>query len=199
MALAKVHHFLIDEGIRLKASLVVVSGEIRDSHDLACHIAYGASAVWPYLALERVRQLSLLAQDLNLSPEEAQENYSKALNKGLLKIMSKMGISTVRSYIGSQIFESIGLSKEFVDEYFTWTANKIGGVDERRIKKDMLQNYLSAFKETKIPEELELVSGLKSMDEVMPRPTPDAQKTLLDKVRDASMEEIDESIEEEFK
>ena len=66
MALAKVHHFLIDEGIRLKASLVVVSGEIRDSHDLACHIAYGASAVWPYLALERVRQLSLLAQDLNL-------------------------------------------------------------------------------------------------------------------------------------
>ena len=70
-----------------------------------------------------------------------------------------MGISTLQGYQGAQIFESIGLSKEFVDEYFTWTVNKIGGVDEIRIKKDMFQNYLSAFKETKIPEELELDLG----------------------------------------
>ena len=86
MALAKVHHFLIDEGIRLKASLVVVSGEVRDSHDLACHIAYGASAVWPYLALERVRQLSISSKDTNLTPEEAQENYRKALDLSLIHI-----------------------------------------------------------------------------------------------------------------
>ncbi|MBS92460.1 MAG: glutamate synthase large subunit, partial [Actinobacteria bacterium] len=128
MALAKVHHFLIDEGIRLKASLVVVSGEIRDSHDLACHIAYGASAVWPYLALERVRQLSLLAQDLNLSPEEAQENYSKALNKGLLKIMSKMGICTISSYRGSELYEVIGLNKEIVDNIFKFTKTRTEGL-----------------------------------------------------------------------
>ena len=112
----------------MKASLVVVSGEIRDSHDLACHIAYGASAVWPYLALERVRQLSLLAQDLNLSPEEAQENYSKALNKGLLKIMSKMGICTISSYRGSELYEVIGLNKEIVDNIFKFTKTRTEGL-----------------------------------------------------------------------
>ena len=128
MALAKVHHFLIDEGIRLKASLVVVSGEVRDSHDLACHIAYGASAVWPYLALERVRQLSISSKDTNLTPEEAQENYRKALDKGLLKIMSKMGICTISSYRGSELFEVIGLNKDIVDNIFKFTKTRTEGV-----------------------------------------------------------------------
>ena len=128
MALAKVHHFLIDEGIRLKASLVVVSGEVRDSHDLACHIAYGASAVWPYLALERVRQLSISSKDTNLTPEEAQENYRKALDKGLLKIMSKMGICTISSYRGSELFEVIGLNRDIVDNIFKFTKTRTEGV-----------------------------------------------------------------------
>ena len=128
MALAKVHHFLIDEGIRLKASLVVVSGEVRDSHDLACHIAYGASAVWPYLALERVRQLSISFKDTNLTPEEAQENYRKALDKGLLKIMSKMGICTISSYRGSELFEVIGLNRDIVDNIFKFTKTRTEGV-----------------------------------------------------------------------
>jgi glutamate synthase (NADPH/NADH) large chain len=128
MALAKVHHFLIDEGIRLKASLVVVSGEVRDSHDLACHIAYGASAVWPYLALERVRQLSISSKDTNLTPEEAQENYRKALDKGLLKIMSKMGICTISSYRGSELFEVIGLNRDIVDNIFKFSKTRTEGV-----------------------------------------------------------------------
>ncbi len=128
MALAKIHHFLIDEGIRLKASLVIVSGEVRDSHDLACHIAYGASAVWPYLALERVRQLSISLKDSNLTPEEAQENYRKALDKGLLKIMSKMGICTISSYRGSELFEVIGLNKDIVDNIFKFTKTRTEGV-----------------------------------------------------------------------
>ena len=128
MALAKVHHFLIDEGIRLKASLVVVSGEVRDAHDLACHIAYGASAVWPYLALERVRQLSISSKDTNLTPEEAQENYRKALDKGLLKIMSKMGICTISSYRGSELFEVIGLNRDIVDNIFKFTKTRTEGV-----------------------------------------------------------------------
>ena len=128
MALAKVHHFLIDEGIRLIASLVVVSGEVRDSHDLACHIAYGASAVWPYLALERVRQLSISSKDTNLTPEEAQENYRKALDKGLLKIMSKMGICTISSYRGSELFEVIGLNRDIVDNIFKFTKTRTEGV-----------------------------------------------------------------------
>ena len=128
MALAKVHHFLIDVGIRLKASLVVVSGEIRDAHDLACHIAYGASAVWPYLALERVRQLSISSKDINITPEEAQENYREALNKGLLKIMSKMGICTISSYRGSELYEVIGLNNEIVDNIFRFTKTRTEGL-----------------------------------------------------------------------
>ena len=83
-------------------SLISVSGEIRDSHDVACHISYGASAVWPYLALEKVRELSIQNETLNISIEQAQGNYRKSLNKGLLKIMSKMGICTISSYRGSE-------------------------------------------------------------------------------------------------
>ena len=127
MVLAKVHHYLIEEGIRLKASLVVVSGEIRDSHDLACHIAYGASAVWPYLALEKVRQLALQNNELELSPVKAQENYRKSLNKGLLKIMSKMGICTISSYRGSELYEIIGLDKDLVSELFRFSKTRTEG------------------------------------------------------------------------
>jgi glutamate synthase (NADPH/NADH) large chain len=127
MVLAKVHHFLIEEGIRLKASLVVVSGEIRDSHDLACHIAYGASAVWPYLALEKVRQLSLQNEELELPPSIAQENYRKSLNKGLLKIMSKMGICTISSYRGSELYEIIGLNGDVVNDLFKFSKTRTEG------------------------------------------------------------------------
>ena len=127
MVLAKVHHYLIEEGIRLKASLVVVSGDIRDSHDLACHIAYGASAVWPYLALEKVRQLALQNNELELSPVKAQENYRKSLNKGLLKIMSKMGICTISSYRGSELYEIIGLDKDLVSELFRFSKTRTEG------------------------------------------------------------------------
>ena len=101
---------------------------MRDSHDLACHIAYGASAVWPYLALERVRQLSISSKDTNLTPEEAQENYRKALDKGLLKIMSKMGICTISSYRGSELFEVIGLNRDIVDNIFKFTKTRTEGV-----------------------------------------------------------------------
>ncbi len=127
MVLAKVHHFLIEEGIRLKASLVVVSGEVRDSHDLACHIAYGASAVWPYLALEKVRQLSLQNDELELPPSIAQENYRKSLNKGLLKIMSKMGICTISSYRGSELYEIIGLNGDVVNDLFKFSKTRTEG------------------------------------------------------------------------
>ncbi|MAB96168.1 MAG: glutamate synthase subunit alpha, partial [Actinobacteria bacterium] len=127
MVLAKVHHYLIEEGIRLKASLVVVSGEIRDSHDLACHIAYGASAVWPYLALEKVRQLAIQNNELELSPVKAQENYRKSLNKGLLKIMSKMGICTISSYRGSELYEIIGIDKDLVNELFKFSKTRTEG------------------------------------------------------------------------
>ncbi|MBA4715004.1 MAG: glutamate synthase large subunit [Chloroflexi bacterium] len=152
LALSSVHHFLIKEGIRSGADLIVESGEPREVHHFCALFGYGASGVNPYLALETV--LNNSDNDKN-----AADNYIKSAEYGLLKVMSKMGISTLQGYQGAQIFESLGLSKEFVDEYFTWTANKIGGADDRRIKKDMLQNYKAAFKETKIPEELELDLG----------------------------------------
>src|SRR5210317_762179 len=131
------HHFLIENGIRLKASLIVASGEIRDAHDLSCHIAYGASAVWPYLALENVRKLTTADPELGLSIAEAQENYTKTLNTGLLKIMSKMGICTVSSYRGSELYEIIGLNKEVNERAFKYSKSRTEGIGYAEIEKNL--------------------------------------------------------------
>ena len=131
------HHFLIENGIRLKASLIVASGEIRDSHDLACHISYGVSAVWPYLALENVRKLVASEQNIELSIAEAQENYTKTLNKGLLKIMSKMGICTVSSYRGSELFEIIGLDEEVIMSAFKYSKSRTEGIGFKAIQENL--------------------------------------------------------------
>ena len=128
LVVGTLHHYLIDKGIRLKASLIVASGEIRDAHDLACHISYGASAVWPYLALENVRKLAENTPDLGISVSEAQENYTKTLNKGLLKIMSKMGICTVSSYRGSELFEIIGIDKSVITNAFKYSKSRTEGI-----------------------------------------------------------------------
>jgi glutamate synthase (NADPH/NADH) large chain len=137
MVIGKVHHYLIDAGIRLKASLISVSGEIRDSHDVACHISYGASAVWPYLALEKVRELSIQNETLNISIEQAQENYRKSLNTGLLKIMSKMGICTISSYRGSELFEIIGLNNEIIDNVFKFSKTRTEGYGFEHFNKNL--------------------------------------------------------------
>ena len=131
------HHFLIENGIRLKASLIVASGEIRDSHDLACHISYGVSAVWPYLALENVRKLVASEENIELSIAEAQENYTKTLNKGLLKIMSKMGICTVSSYRGSELFEIIGLDEEVIMSAFKYSKSRTEGNGFKAIQENL--------------------------------------------------------------
>ena len=131
------HHFLIENGIRLKASLIVASGEIRDSHDLACHISYGVSAVWPYLALENVRKLVASEENIELSIAEAQENYTKTLNKGLLKIMSKMGICTVYSYRGSELFEIIGLDEEVIMSAFKYSKSRTEGIGFKAIQENL--------------------------------------------------------------
>ena len=138
LVIGRVHQHLINKGVRLKASLIVVSGEIRDAHDLSCHIAYGASAVWPYLALEKARLLSIDNPDLNLSPAQAQENYRDALNKGLLKIMSKMGICTVSSYRGSEIYEIIGLDKEMTNTAFSNSYTRTEGLGYDKINDNLL-------------------------------------------------------------
>jgi glutamate synthase (NADPH/NADH) large chain len=127
LATAAVHHHLIREGTRTRIGLVVESGEPREVHHFALLVGYGASAVNPYLAFETIHD----QVKLGLIPgpaDEAEKKYVKAVNKGIVKVISKMGISTIQSYHGAQVFEAVGLNQDFIDEYFTWTATRVGGV-----------------------------------------------------------------------
>ena len=128
LMVAAVHHHLIRRENRMKVGLVVEAGDVREVHHVATLIGYGASAVNPYLAMETVEHLVRTGYITGISPEEAVHNVIHALGKGVLKIMSKMGISTVGSYAGAQVFEAIGLSQELVDAYFTGTETKLGGI-----------------------------------------------------------------------
>ena len=129
LALAAVHNHLVREGKRTQVALIIESGEPREVMHFALLIGYGASAVNPYLAFETLEDLAdrgLLPE--NVDAEKAQYNFRKAVNKGLLKVFSKMGISTLQSYRGAQVFEAIGLNRKLVDEYFTGTSSRIEGV-----------------------------------------------------------------------
>ncbi len=123
------HHHLVREGTRTRCALLLESGDAREVHHVALLIGYGAGAVNPYLAFETLDDMIRPGRSSKgVTHEKATLNYIKALNKGILKVMSKMGISTLQSYCGAQIFEAIGLEQAFVDRYFTWTASRIGGV-----------------------------------------------------------------------
>jgi glutamate synthase (NADPH/NADH) large chain/glutamate synthase (ferredoxin) len=146
LAVAGVHHHLVREGTRLQAGLVVESGEPREVHHIACLLGYGASAVCPYLAFETLFEL----HDLGLLPgvegaDHAEDNMIKAVGKGLLKTISKMGISTVRSYSGAQIFEAVGLEPRLVERYFTGTTSRIGGIGLEVLARETLERHLRAY------------------------------------------------------
>jgi glutamate synthase domain-containing protein 2/glutamate synthase domain-containing protein 1/glutamate synthase domain-containing protein 3 len=126
LATGAVHHRLIEAGLRLRASIVVVSGEPRDEHDLGCLIAFGASAVNPYLAIEQVRAMAARGE-VDVDPVLAQENYRSALEMGLLKIFSKMGICTISAYRGSELFEIVGLDEEVAEMAFAFADRRIDG------------------------------------------------------------------------
>ncbi len=146
LATAAVHHHLIREGTRTQCGLVIETGEARESHHFCLLIGYGAGAVNPYLAFETLADLhadGMLPADLTL--ETAKKNYIKAANKAILKVASKMGISTVQSYRGAQIFEAIGLSQRLVDKYFTGTASRINGVDLDVIARESLMRHRHGF------------------------------------------------------
>ncbi len=128
LATAGVHHHLIREGTRTRVGLVIESGEPRENHHAALLIGYGAGAINPYLAFETLDDMVREGLLPGIDQKKAIKNYIKALNKAVLKVISKMGISTIQSYRGAQIFEAVGLSKEFVDKCFTWTSSRIGGV-----------------------------------------------------------------------
>ena len=123
-----VHHHLVREKTRTRVGLVVESGDAREVHHIALLIGFGASAVNPYLALETLDDMIAAGSLEGVTPRQAHRNYLKAATKGVVKIMSKMGISTVQSYTGAQVFEAVGLARELVDEYFTGTTSRIDGV-----------------------------------------------------------------------
>ncbi|WP_460795860.1 glutamate synthase large subunit [Microbacterium sp. GXF0217] len=128
LMVSAIHHHLIRRENRMKVGLIVEAGDVREVHHVATLIGYGASAVNPYLAMETVEHLVRTGFITGISPEKAVRNLIYALGKGVLKIMSKMGISTVSSYAGAQVFEAVGLSQEIVDAYFTGTETKLGGI-----------------------------------------------------------------------
>ncbi len=127
-----VHHHLIREKTRTQVGLLVEAGDVREVHHVALLVGYGAAAINPYLAMETVEDMVRSGAVTEVTEEKAVANLIKALGKGVLKVMSKMGISTVASYRGAQVFEAIGLSQEFVDEFFTGTVSQLGGVGPRR-------------------------------------------------------------------
>ncbi len=147
LATAGVHHHLIREGTRTLVGLVVETGEAREVHHMALLVGYGAGAINPYLAFESLDDLIREGHLQRLDHKTAVKNYIKALNKGVLKVISKMGISTIQSYRGAQIFEAIGLSKEFVDRYFTWTSSRIGGIGIDVVAREVGYRHRKAFPE----------------------------------------------------
>jgi glutamate synthase (NADPH) large chain len=146
LAVAALHHHLVREGTRLEIGLLVETGEAREIHHIATLIGYGAAAVNPYVMLE---SLYALHRDGRLpegvSPEEAEQRVIKAIGKGLLKVLSKMGISTLRSYAGAQIFEAVGVKKEVIDRHFTGTPSRVEGIGLDTIAREALDRHSRAY------------------------------------------------------
>ena len=149
LAVAAVHHHLVRQGTRLRAGLVIETGEPREIHHMATLIGYGAAAINPYLMFESLDELAdrgLLPVDLDR--ETAEQRIVKAIGKGLLKTFSKMGISTIQSYCGAQIFEAVGLAPELIDQHFTGTASRIGGIGLDVLAKEALERHFRAYPRT---------------------------------------------------
>ena len=140
-----VHHHLVREKTRTMVGIIVEAGDVREVHHVALLIGYGAAAVNPYLAMETAEGLARRGMLGDIAPETAVRNLVKALGKGVLKVMSKMGVSTVSSYCGAQIFEAIGLSAVLVDQYFTGTTSKLGGVGLEVIAEEVARRHRVAY------------------------------------------------------
>ena len=156
LAVGAVHHHLIRQGLRLRASLVVDTAQCWSTHHYACLIGYGASAVCPYLTLESVRQwwndpktqkLMVNERIESVTLEQAQENYRQSINAGLLKILSKMGISLLSSYHGAQIFEALGLGMDLIDLAFAGTTSRLGGLTVAELAQEVVAFHSKAFPE----------------------------------------------------
>jgi glutamate synthase (NADPH) large chain len=159
LALSAVHHHLVRAGNRTKVGIICESGEAREVMHFALLIGYGASAVNPYFAFETLNSMIADGSLPNITPEKAAYNYIKAVSKGLLKTFAKMGISTLQSYRGAQIFEAIGLDQELVERYFTGTPSRLGGVGLDVIQAEALARHRFAYPDRDIPDNLELDAG----------------------------------------
>ncbi|CAN5125538.1 glutamate synthase large subunit [soil metagenome] len=146
-----VHHHLVREKTRSQVGLLVEAGDVREVHHMALLIGYGAAAVNPYLAMESVEDLAREGYYVKVDAETAVKNLVKALGKGVLKVMSKIGVSTVASYTGAQIFEAVGLSQELIEDYFTGTTSKLGGIGIDVIAAEVAMRHDRAYPPTGIP------------------------------------------------
>ena len=147
IATGAVHHRLIRKGLRTRASIVVESGEPREVHHFCTLIGYGADVVNPWLALQVIERL---LEGEKISNTEARVGYIASVGQGILKVMSKMGISTVQSYRGAQIFEAVGLAQDLIDRYFTGTASRIGGIDLDTIAEETMMRHRQAWPDVRL-------------------------------------------------
>jgi glutamate synthase domain-containing protein 2/glutamate synthase domain-containing protein 1/glutamate synthase domain-containing protein 3 len=145
MAVAGLHHFLIREGLRTRVSLVLETGEAREVHHFSLLIGYGVSAINPYLAFETIDRMINEGMLTGIDHKKACANFVKASAKGVIKVASKMGISSLQSYRGAQVFEAVGLRQDIIDEYFSWTPSRVGGIGTDVIAQEVLMRHAAAF------------------------------------------------------
>jgi len=150
LAVAGLHHFLIREGLRTRISIVLETGEAREVHHFALLIGYGCSAVNPYLAFETIDGMIRDGLLPDVEHKTACKNLVKAASKGVIKVMSKMGISAIQSYRGAQVFEAVGLRQDVIDHYFTWTPSRVGGIGLDVIAQEVLLRHHAAFPEREV-------------------------------------------------
>lgn len=161
LAMSAVHHHLIRKGYRGRVGIVVEAGDVWEVHHFACLLAFGATAINPYLALSTIRDMKLISRiETTLSVEDLKKNYIKAVNEGLLKVFSKMGISTLQSYQGAQIFEIIGINNAVVNTYFTGAVSRIEGMGLDEIARETLAKHFAAFSRKDIPVDRLTVGGV---------------------------------------
>ncbi|ADU28192.1 Glutamate synthase (ferredoxin) [Ethanoligenens harbinense YUAN-3] len=153
LAVAGLHHFLVREKLRCNTSIVLESGEPHEVHHFATLLGYGVSAVNPYLALESVAHLVESGFLTGKTVEEAQAKYLKGVTKGVIKVLSKMGISTIQSYQGAQIFEALGLEKPFIDQYFTGTPSRVGGIGLDGVATEAAARHAFGFPAGGVPDD----------------------------------------------
>ncbi len=159
LATAAVHHHLVRQGLRMQTGLVVETGEAREVHHFCALAGYGAEAINPYVAFETLEAIRI-KKDLPLDSAAVQKNYIKAVGKGILKVMSKMGISTYQSYCGAQIFDAVGLSSAFIARYFTGTATTIEGIGLAEVAEEAVHRHAAAYGDNPIYASMLDVGGM---------------------------------------